>query len=315
MRTIFSICVGMFWAASTAMAQVSSSEISSIFQYKNIVYVGTDRGLYISNTSFEDPVQRTTADGLGSNRIRKIFSDGKLLYVATVEGISVSSDGGKTFRNWTPGNYLYENIAFQVSEGVIYACIDGRFYRSLNEGKDYSKLALPRRIGRAQCGVGGFAITDSVLYMNSGAALFRSIDRGETYEHLFDIEPALTVSAKGQNLYLAKGGPVLSISRDQGGTFKTYEFEIPRLDIWGIKVDESNDNIFVGTFTSGYFMSRDGGNSFVSLMDAYAATTGLYSNGANIYFKAWKPGYPKESYGLHISRDGGKTWNVYQSLF
>lgn len=298
-----------------AEAQVSSSEINSIFQYNDIVYVGTDRGLYISNTSFENPVQRTKADGLGSNLIRKIFSDGKLLYVATVEGLSISSDGGKTFKNWTPGDYLYDHIAFQVSEGVIYACVDGKFYRSLNEGKDYLKLSLPGGIRRAQCGASGFAIADGVLYMNSGGALFRSTDRGDSYQKLFDNEPALNVSAKGQNLYLSQRGPVLSISRDRGNTFKGYEFKIPGLGIWSIEVDDSNDNIFVGTFTSGYFKSRDGGDSFVRLMDGYTAATGLYRSGANIYYKAWKPGYPKESYGLHISRDGGRTWSVFQNLF
>jgi len=63
-------------------------------------------------------VNRTTANGLGSNWVKAVFVDGSNVYAATVPqgyspptggGLSISTDGGATFTNKTTTNGLGSN--------------------------------------------------------------------------------------------------------------------------------------------------------------------------------------------------------------
>ena len=52
---------------------------------------------------------RTTADGLGDNKVLGVYAVGATVYAATLGGLSISTDGGATFTNRTTANSSLRN--------------------------------------------------------------------------------------------------------------------------------------------------------------------------------------------------------------
>ncbi len=70
------------------------------------VYVATLGGISISTNSGASFVNRTTAQGLGSNSVQSAYANGSYIYAATTSGLAISTDSGSTFTNRTTANGL-----------------------------------------------------------------------------------------------------------------------------------------------------------------------------------------------------------------
>ena len=72
-------------------------------------------------------VNRTTADGLGTDVVRGVFADGATVYAATDGGLSISTDGGSTFTSYTTANGLGNDTVFGVfvDGATVYAATLG----------------------------------------------------------------------------------------------------------------------------------------------------------------------------------------------
>jgi uncharacterized delta-60 repeat protein len=112
-----------------------------------IIYVATDFGLAISVDNGETFQNKFTNDGLGSNKVNKIFYDvlsGKL-YVATSSGLSISIDNGISFVNKTTNSGLgsnYVNSVFVDSSGTLYAATENGLSISYDYGESFSNKVL-----------------------------------------------------------------------------------------------------------------------------------------------------------------------------
>jgi hypothetical protein len=81
--------------------------------------ISTDGGATFTN--------RTTANGLGDNYVRKVYVFGSRIYAATNGGVSISTDGGATFRNFSTANGLGSNIVLSayVVGSKVFVGTDG----------------------------------------------------------------------------------------------------------------------------------------------------------------------------------------------
>ena len=69
----------------------------------------------------------TTTNGLGSNRVRGVYASGSTIYAATSVGVSVSTNGGTNWTNYTTANGLGDNYVYGVFAigSTIYAATWG----------------------------------------------------------------------------------------------------------------------------------------------------------------------------------------------
>ena len=76
------------------------------------VYAATSNGLSVSTNGGTSFINKTTADGLGSNTVNGVSAVGNIVFAATSNGLSISIDGGTSFINKTTANSpgLYSNV-------------------------------------------------------------------------------------------------------------------------------------------------------------------------------------------------------------
>lgn len=78
---------------------------------------------------------KTTSNGLGSNDVRGVYANGNIIYAATTNGLSISSNGGTSFTNYSQAN---NGLANNQANGVyaigssIYAATSNGFSISTN---------------------------------------------------------------------------------------------------------------------------------------------------------------------------------------
>ena len=63
---------------------------------------------------FSTFTNKTTADGLGNNFVLGVYAVGSNVYAATIDGLSISTDGGATFTNRTTADGLGDNFVLGV---------------------------------------------------------------------------------------------------------------------------------------------------------------------------------------------------------
>lgn len=114
---------GKWFRTKTVSDDLLTNSLWAVDGSNGVVYVGSYKGLSVSDNGGRSFVTRTTADGLGSDDIRQIYATDSVVYVVTSGnlgggGIYVSYDDGKTFslKNNTArsilslsgyGNYVY----------------------------------------------------------------------------------------------------------------------------------------------------------------------------------------------------------------
>ncbi len=216
-------------------------------------------------TSFTN---RTTADGLGSDKVEGVYVEGSVVYAATWGGLSISTDGGNTFSNRTTANGLGSNYVHGVfANGLkIYAATAGGLSISTDGGVTFLNRTTANGLGN-----------DSVS----------------------------AVSVNGPNVYAATSGG-LSISGDGGKTFTNRTTKDGLGDDYVNDLHVDGSKIYLASF-SGVSISTDGGNSFVNRKaesglgrGMFPITNGLFAVGRNLYAATLN--------GLSVSLDGGTTF-------
>lgn len=131
-------------------------------------------------------VNKTIANGLGSNKVNDVFVVGSNIYAVTNKGLSISTDGGTTFKNKNKlNNGLGSDVTLDVHVvgGTIYVSTDG----------------------------GGLSIS------TNGGAIFtnKTIGNGLGSDIFFSVHES------GGTLYIATFGSGLGISTNGGASFST----------------------------------------------------------------------------------------------
>ena len=195
-------------------------------------------------------VNKTTDNGLGSNTVLGVYTDGSTVYAATARGLSISTDGGAAFINKTTDNGLSDNWLKSVyaSGSTVYAATFG----------------------------GGVSIST-----NGGASFINY-----TTDNGLGTNDTLGVYASGSTVYAATFGGGLSISTNGGDNFinKTTTNGLGDKTVYGVY--GSGSTVYAATH-GGLSISTDGGDNFTNYTTANGlgnnTVRGVYAEGSTVY--------------------------------
>lgn len=237
-----------------------------------------------------------------SGTVRKVLSSNGLLYLATSNGLAISSDGGANFRTVTTSQGLIENNLSSVAvsgAGVIVGSDNG-----LSLSNDGGVTFAPLRSFKDKW-VNSVVVVGQTIYVGTsycgfyissdGGRSFRTVQAPSRWE-------SFTFAVSGPNVYLAKSTG-LSISVDGGATFRA----VNGLGIDSISVVSAlGSTVYVGTNGNGLFVSTDAGNTFRKI----TTTQGLASNYVRDIASMGLEVYVGTDKGLSFSSNMGNTFRT-----
>ena len=301
---------GLQYVNRTTTNGLGSNNVKAVYVVGSNVYAATapegfgssatGGGLSISTDGGATFINKTTANGLGSNDVRGVFVVGTTVYAATAPvgfgpsatggGLSISTDNGATWtnKNMTHGLGSNEVTSVFVSGGKIYVGTRKTDFVTPNGGlsisADGGSTFITKKTGMTTAAAPGAAAGD--LCGSYDASAF-----GGNY----DCNTVNAVYVNGLDIYLGTNRGLV-YSRDGGSTFSNIAGGFGVTSINGITASGSN----VYASSHGLNISRDSGASFPVLEFFSENGNGVFSSGSNVYFASWA--------GLIISTDNARTF-------
>jgi len=188
---------------------------------------------------------RTAAHGLGSNIVTDCVVSNGVIYAATLNGLSISIDGGNTFQNRTTAHGLGSNYVYSVavSGTNVYVGTHDGFSVSTNSGATFTNYTTANGLTNDWVG---------------------------------------KVQLQGNIVYAATVANGLAQFNTQTNTFATYSSGIENNFLWGLAVNGTK--VYIAT-EAGLAVSTNGGTSFVkrTLGDGSKVPVTVYSSGTKAY--------------------------------
>ena len=263
----------------------------------NNIYIATPAGLAVSTDHGNTFVLRGEGSGLNTANIYTVSRYDNKLYVGTDRGYSLSADNGMSF-----DNYFAKSINQPYASNVINIFVNNHYVLIGTENgigifNNSSKLTWSLNTNLPD-NFSSMSIIANKLYFTA----YNTVSSGTS-----NVDPCnqypLTSFGEGNNLYIGSLSG-LAISRDNGASWRCVNYAA---GISGtvMAVAASSDNIYVGTYGQGLFMSHDGGNNWNQIMsDGIFYAVALSGN--SIYLGGYRN-------GVYLSTDKGKTWKNYLS--
>ena len=256
--------------------------VTDIFVVGSNWYASTfNNGLVISHDNFNTFTRKTTANGLGRNRVLGVHGDGSRVYAATYDGgLSISYNGGNTFRPAPhAGSFVYDVF----SRGpYVYAASYGLSI-SNNYGMTFVRRFTTNGLG--DNAVRGVFATGWNVYAATNGGLSISSNRGKSFINKttangLGSNRVHAVFANGSRVYAATAAG-LSISTDGGNTFAN-RTRANGLGCNLLHAVFAKDNVIYAGTDCGISVSMDGGNTFVNYLYPYEVH-GIFVNGSTLY--------------------------------
>jgi hypothetical protein len=139
-------------------------------------------GIWISRNNGKTWVNKTTLDGLGSDKVDNVFVQGDKVFAATDGGLSVSTDGGNTWLNRTRVDGLgYERVFDVLVVGnTIYAGTAMGLSISTDGGITWKNH---RHNGLGDDQVWGVLVLNDTIYASTPGGVSISTDGGNTWSN------------------------------------------------------------------------------------------------------------------------------------
>jgi photosystem II stability/assembly factor-like uncharacterized protein len=238
------------------------------------------------------------------------------VYAGPLEiGVAKTTDAGETWRivnSRLRGPWAFSTVELDPRDSsIVYASIPGRLERSDDGGAHWRRADLPLR----NTGFTGLIAFDpgSTLYA-AGNHVFKSADRGETWEQVADLLPECSMTP----LALAAGPSGVFVSALPGdstrcpflhlGVFRSTDgganWTAVRDWVRRLAVDPADPQVAYALDDSFHlFKSIDGGATFTLLRaDPFVGAYALTVDPASSRLYVGGPGY------VFTSGDGGATW-------
>ena len=246
----------------------------------------------------------TTASGLGSNNIGGIAISGSTIYAATTGGVSISTNGGSSWTNYTTGLGSTSVGGIAISGSTIYAATQGGLSVSTNGGSSFTNYTTANGLGGSY--VYGVAVSGSTIYAATSGGLSVSTNGGSSFTNYLSGNWVNGIAVSGSTICAALFGGGVSVSANGGTSWTTYTTTngLGGNTVRGAAI--SGSTIYAAT-NGGLSVSTDGGTSWTN----YTTANGLGNNtivsvnvsGSTIY--AWTLGG-----GLSVSSNGGANWTT-----
>ncbi len=249
--------------------------VNSVLAAGEKVYVSTDHGVAVSADKGQTFAMRTTADGLGSNVVRRLVLAGSTLYAATSAGLSISTDGGTTFLNFTAGLPSATVTAIAVSGATVYAGTDLGLSISSDGGHTFTATRTTTN-GLGNNYVGALVFDGAKLYVGTGAP------------------------------FISGATNSFAISTDStGASFTAHTVSPSHPDLRTESIQVEGTTVRVGAYPA-YYLSTDGGLTFVP-KDLRGSLKKITGSGANLYAAVQDgSGFG----GVAISNDNGQSFTI-----
>jgi hypothetical protein len=154
-----------------------------VYVVGNTIYAATNSGgLSISTDGGLTFNNKTTANGLGSSVVNRVYVVGSTIYAATNGGLSISTDGGATFTNRTTTNGLGSDFlqGVYVIGSTIYAATTAGLSISTDGGATFTNKTTTNGLGSNN--VDGIYAVGNIIYAATyGGGLSISTDGGATF--------------------------------------------------------------------------------------------------------------------------------------
>jgi len=258
-------------------------------------------------------INRTTANGLGSNWVKAVFVDGSKVYAATVPegyssptggGLSISANGGATFTNKTTANglgsndvrgvFAVGNTIYAATYPVGYPGTGGGLSISTDGGTTWTTKTSPDLGSNFVTSVYVVAGTPNTIYVGTRLNDYAAHDGG------------LSISTDGGTTWTTKKSGLAV-----GDLCSTADPSNPGSPNYGCNtvndVYVSGSNIYLAT-GRGLVYSNDGGSTFSNVSSGLGtiSANGVSKSGSNVYVSA---------HGLNISRNNGASFSEDVKFF
>ncbi|MEI8094829.1 MAG: InlB B-repeat-containing protein [Spirochaetales bacterium] len=237
----------------------------------------------------------TSTEGLADNLVRGVYVSGTTIYAATVAGLSVSTDPGSVWTNYTnvtTNNGIIDNMVHSVyvSGSYIYAATDIGLSVSSDSGQSW---ATPTKSdnGLADDAVSGVWATGATVYAATGSGLSVSSDKGHSFTNYAWVDGQFIRSVTG--VYVSGSTIYAATTRgleikDGTGQWINYPLNGPGSRIVVNGVYASGLDIYAATMVQGLSISKDGGASWTNYNKAVNGLAddwvyGVYVSGSTIY--------------------------------
>jgi photosystem II stability/assembly factor-like uncharacterized protein len=203
-----------------------------------------------------------------------------LAYMIAPPGFFRSTDGGSSWQltKRDPGNFGQSGeIALDPTDSQrVYVAAGEQIHVSNDGGLTFTASLLPNRQGRViriECG------SDGVIYAPDGAKMYRSQDRGQTWQPLgafpqaADFVHAIAVDPTDSRVvYVSLFGYGIVVSRDSGATWQLASTNTAIQQTMHIEVDRTNPlRLWAATFT-GVYRSDNAGTDWTEVLDSFSSS-------------------------------------------
>jgi hypothetical protein len=278
---------------------VYGGSVRALTVCNNIIFAGTNHGVFISNNQGADWLQR----GLSSYNILSLTVNGNNLFVGTYYGIFYSSNSGI---NWSSLILSINTNALYMSGNVVYAGTSQGVYKTTNLGLNWANIGFPgKNIGSIILQGNNIVIAkDSTRLNNTLSSVFYSSDNGTTWLQT-NLSYVRINSFTSNATKIFAGGNKIYYSTDSG-----VNWGLSYGDRGVLSVAADNNLIYAGTdysdpdhFCKLLRSTNNGSNwNLISL----TSSTEIYSvaiSGNSVFAGTYNK-------GLYKSSDNGSTWNI-----
>ena len=298
------------WAGTNAAAQEMVNRVLDAVRGMSKTSVAPAAMFQANGPACSNFINRTTANGLGTNNLRGVYASGSTVYVASTNGLAISTNGGATFVNRTTSNGLANNnVGVVYAEGnTVYAATISGLSISTDGGATFTTRTTANGLG-SNTVLGVYAV-GSTVYVSTGGGISISTDGGATFTNRTTTSGlgnnfSRSVYAVGTTIYAATDGG-LSISTNGGMSFTNKTTTHGLGNNLVLSVYAVGSTIYAGT-QGGFSISTNGGTSFTNR----TTTSGL----GNIYvpsvYAIGSTVYAATASGISISTDGGTSFTNY----
>ena len=267
-------------------------------------------------------------DGLLDRNVNTFAVSGGKLFAGTEAGIWVTTDNGES---WKPANSgintsgigyiaVRDNRLLVGAFGGVYASEDnGNTWTPAKDSLEPAALQIPPEWGKGALNkeVNCLAAINDVVIAGTGGGVFRSTDRGQTWEGASlglprgergSLAPSIEALAViGAKIYAGVSDCGLFFSDDLGRSWTEASRDLRDLTVKGVV--RNGDKLFAATSEDGVFVSLDQGRHWKSTGAFFAEKEILSLAGIGDHLLA----LTKD--GIYLSTDEGRSWMASETGF
>ena len=297
--------------ATVTTSGLPTSDLNQVYAKGSgsTLYVATNGGGLAVGT-LRDFVPRTTADGLGADKLHAIVAKGKDIYVATNDGLSISNNGGDQFTNtkFAPGasDNVYGVAVTGLGSGTpnIYAATHQGVEVKANGASNFTLVTagLDSPIAKAIAAISNTSTGQDDVYVGTKSGLSKSTDSGSTFtpDNTFNNNEVYGIHAVGSYVYVASEDGLFK--NYQGGTFSpVYTSE----EVYGVYADDNGKKVYIATNTGLKVNNNYGSGSWTAVNEFNGKKMrSVFAKGELIYGGT-------KNYGIGINTDYDNAHYVY----